>query len=128
MSTQTRNQVSHAKIEWKSVRERASQGPPLQLHTGMRLPKRAAPLLFTSLMNLTTLRAMSEHGEGISKRQLGIALAILGAVGFLAVLSIDLVDFGRQGGIGPAQSLALLLTAALSLIGLSLIPLGDAPA
>ncbi len=94
----------------------------------MRLSRRAAPLLFTSLMNLTTLRVMSEHDEGISKRQLGIALAIVGAVGFLAVLSIDLVDAGRPGGIGPAQSLALLLTAALSLIGLSLIPLGDAPA
>ena len=65
---------------------------------------------------------------GLSKRQFGIVLAILGAVGFLAILSIDVLDVGRQGGIGPAQSLALLLMAALTLIGLSLIPLGDAPA
>ncbi len=71
---------------------------------------------------------MSEPEEGLSKRQLGIVLAILGAVGFLAILSIDLLDVGRQGGIGPAQSLALLLMAVLTLIGLSLIPLGDAPA
>lgn len=71
---------------------------------------------------------MSESEEGVTKRQLGIALAVLGAVGFLAILSIDVLDAGRQGGIGPAQSLALLLTAALSLVGLSLIPLGDAPA
>ena len=56
---------------------------------------------------------MSEREESISKRQLGIGLAILGAVGFLAILSIDLLDVGREGGIGPAQSLALLLMAAL---------------
>ena len=71
---------------------------------------------------------MSESEAGLTKRQLGIVLAILGAVGFLAILSIDLLDVGRQGGIGPAQSLALLLMAVLTLIGLSLIPLGDAPA
>ncbi len=83
---------------------------------------------FTAPLNLTTLPAMSEPEEGLTKRQLGIVLAILGAVGFLAILSIDVLDVGRQGGIGPAQSLALLLMAALTLIGLSLIPLGDAPA
>ena len=88
----------------------------------------AAPLHFTSPLNLTTLPAMSENDAGMTKRQLGVVLAILGAVGFLAILSIDLLDVGRQGGIGPAQSLALLLMAALSLIGLSLLPLGDAPA
>ena len=71
---------------------------------------------------------MNECDEGITKRQLGFGLAVIGAVGFLAILSIDLLDVGRQGGIGPAQSLALLLMAALSLAGLSLIPLGDAPA
>ena len=71
---------------------------------------------------------MREPEEGLTKRQLGTVLAILGAVGFLAILSIDLLDVGRQGGIGPAQSLALLLSAALSLVGLSLIPLGDSPA
>ena len=83
---------------------------------------------FTWLRNLTTLPAMNECDEGITKRQLGIGLALLGAIGFLLILSIDLLDVGRQGGIGPAQSLALLLMAALALIGVSLIPLGDAPA
>jgi len=71
---------------------------------------------------------MSDCDEGISKRQLGFVLAAVGALGFLAILSIDLLDVGRQGGIGPAQSLALLLMAALALVGISLIPLGDAPA
>ena len=83
---------------------------------------------FTAPLNLTTLPVMSEPEAGLTKRQLGMVLAILGSVGFLAILSIDLLDVGRQGGIGPAQSMALLLMAALTLIGLSLIPLGDAPA
>ncbi|MCY3779852.1 MAG: hypothetical protein OXG78_06060 [Chloroflexi bacterium] len=64
----------------------------------------------------------------VTKRQLGIFLALLGAVGFLALLAIDIVDIGRQGGIGPAQGLALALMAATVIIGLTLIPLGDAPA
>ncbi len=83
---------------------------------------------FTAPLNLTTLPVMSEPEAGLTKRQLGMVLALLGSVGFLAILSIDLLDVGRQGGIGPAQSLALLLMAALTLIGLSLLPLGDAPA
>ena len=64
----------------------------------------------------------------ITKRQLGIFLALLGVAGFLALLAIDIVDAGRQGGIGPAQGLALALMAATIIIGLTLIPLGDAPA
>jgi len=64
----------------------------------------------------------------VTKRQLGIFLALFGAVSFLAILAIDIVDIGRQGGIGPAQSLALLLMLATVVIGLTLIPLGDAPA
>ena len=61
---------------------------------------------------------MSECDEGITKRQLGLGLAVIGGVGFLAILSIDVLDVGRQGGIGPAQSLALLLMAALALVGI----------
>ena len=71
---------------------------------------------------------MSEPDNGISKRQLGIGLAAFGAIGFLGILAIDVLDVGRQGGIGPAQSLALQLMVLVALIGLSLIPLGDAPA
>lgn len=111
-----------------AVRGWASQGSPLRIPTRMRSPSRLGLLHFTAPLNMTTLPAMSERDEGLTKRQLGIILAILGAVGFLAILSIDVLDVGRQGGIGPAQSLALLMMAALSLIGLSLIPLGDAPA
>lgn len=71
---------------------------------------------------------MDGRERAITKRQLGIFLALVGAVGFVGILLIDVVDVGRQGGIGPAQRLALALMATLAIIGLSLIPRGDAPA
>lgn len=71
---------------------------------------------------------MSEPDNGITKRQLGIGLAAFGVIGFLGILAIDILDVGRQGGIGPAQSLALQLMVLVAIMGLSLIPLGDAPA
>ena len=79
-------------------------------------------------MMLTKLGAMNRQDCGISKRQLGIFMALVGSIGFVAVLAIDIVDVGRQGGIGPAQFTALGLLAAGAVIGLTLIPLGDAPA
>ena len=88
----------------------------------------AAPPLFTAQFILTKLCAMDERERPITKRQLGIALAVIGVLGFLAILAIDVLDVGRQGGIGPAQSLALLVAAVTAIIGLTLIPLGDAPA
>lgn len=94
---------------------------------GHSIGARSAAALYSAAESDYT-RAMSENREGLTKRQLGIGLAIFGALGFLTILSIDLLDAGRQGGIGPAQSLALLLMAALTLVGISLIPLGDAPA
>lgn len=50
---------------------------------------------------------------------------VVGIVGFVAVLSVDILDAGREGGIGPAQRLALGLTLALVLLGLSLLPIKD---
>ena len=41
---------------------------------------------FTAPPNLTTLPAMSANDEGITKRQLGIGLVIVGCGGFLAIL------------------------------------------
>ena len=64
----------------------------------------------------------------VTKRQLGIALAATGIVGTLSVLAIDVFQMGRQGGIGPAQAFALFVMVVLLIIGLTLIPLGDAPA
>ena len=63
-----------------------------------------------------------------SKRQLGWLLLALGAMGAAGILAIDIIDAGREGGIGPAQRLALGSALALALLGLTLIPLGDDPA
>lgn len=64
----------------------------------------------------------------LSKRLLGILLLLIGVGGFAAILMIDILDVGREGGIGPSQRIALGVTAALALLGLSLIPLGSDPA
>lgn len=80
----------------------------------------AALILYTS--------SMFRRDFTFSKRQLGFILLLGGLAGFLAILSIDLLDIGREGGIGPMQQMALLGMAAAALLGLSLIPLGSDPA
>lgn len=64
----------------------------------------------------------------LTKRHLGLLLFIGGVLGFIGILAIDLLDAGREGGIGPAQQIALGLMATAALIGLTLIPLGNHPA
>jgi hypothetical protein len=64
----------------------------------------------------------------ITKRIVGIALTLLGLAMAGATMAVDLIGAGKWGGLGPAQQLAIVVGAALSLIGLSLIPLGDRPA
>jgi hypothetical protein len=63
-----------------------------------------------------------------TKRQIGFLLLIGGILAFAGIIGIDVLDAGREGGIGPAQQLALVVSAAAVLLGLSLIPLGDDPA
>lgn len=63
-----------------------------------------------------------------SKRALGVLLLIVGIGGFMAILAIDVLDVGRQGGIGPAQRFALGGMIAVAVLGLTLIPLGKRPA
>lgn len=55
-------------------------------------------------------------------------MLILGVLAFVAILSIDIVDFGRDGGIGPAQQIALGVSALIALVGLTLVPVGSQPA
>jgi hypothetical protein len=64
----------------------------------------------------------------ISKRQLGIMLLIIGFLGSVGILAIDVLSVGQQGGIGPAQAFALGIMVVIAIIGLTLIPLGDTPA
>lgn len=64
----------------------------------------------------------------LTKRHLGILLLLAGVVGFLGILAVDLLDIGREGGIGPTQQIALGLCVLVALVGLSLLPLGNDPA
>lgn len=66
--------------------------------------------------------------KSLTKRQLGLLMLLGGIMGFVAILAIDILDVGREGGIGPAQRIALGLMIAIALAGLTLIPLKDAPA
>lgn len=63
-----------------------------------------------------------------TKRQLGILLLLGGIGGFVAILGIDILDAGREGGIGPVQRVALGIMVLTAITGLTLIPLGDDPA
>lgn len=70
-------------------------------------------------------RVMLTNHFTLTKRLLGLLLLIVGIVGFVAVLSVDILDVGREGGIGPAQRIALGGAALIALIGLTLIPIRD---
>lgn len=64
----------------------------------------------------------------VTKRQLGIGMAAAGLLLVLGILAMDWIGAGNQAGIGPLQRLALLAAAALFVLGLTLIPLGNRPA
>ena len=70
-------------------------------------------------------RLMFRLNFTFTKRQLGFLLLIIGIVGFCTIIGIDVIDAGREGGVGPVQRVALLVMALTAVIGLSLIPLGD---
>jgi hypothetical protein len=68
------------------------------------------------------------HAFTVSKRLLGILLLLCSLAAIAGVLAIDVLDPTREGGIGPAQQMALLAAGLGALVGLSLIPLGARPA
>jgi len=71
---------------------------------------------------------MFKNDFTFTKRQLGMLMVAVGILGFAAILSIDIIQAGREGGIGPIQRIALGTMALTALIGLTLIPLGNDPA
>ena len=77
---------------------------------------------------LAILHIMFSNHYILTKRHLGIALLIVGSLAFIAIMLIDVLDVGREGGIGPAQRIALGASIGLALLGLTLIPLGNRPA
>lgn len=68
---------------------------------------------------------MFKHDFTFTKKQLGYLLVFVGVASALAILSIDVLSAGREGGIGPAQRMALGLAVAVAVVGLTLVPLGD---
>ena len=63
----------------------------------------------------------------ITKRQLGLGLALAGLAAILLPIVRDWLG-GGYAGIGPVQRLILIAGVLVFLLGLSLIPLGDRPA
>ncbi len=72
--------------------------------------------------------AMLSNHFTLTKRLLGLLMLIVGVAAFVAILSVDVLDVGRQGGIGPAQRIALGGAVVIALVGLTLIPIRDQPA
>ena len=64
----------------------------------------------------------------ITKRQLGLILASGGLLALIGVLAIDVMRAGAFEGIGPVQRMALVGAGLITVVGLSLIPLGNKPA
>lgn len=76
----------------------------------------------------TDLKHLLRDDYTVSKRQLGMLLLIIGGIAFIGLLLLDVIGGGREGGIGPTQQIAIALSALMTLIGATLIPLGDKPA
>ena len=61
----------------------------------------------------------------LTKRHFGALLLVGGVAAFVGILAIDLLDVGREGGIGPAQTIALAGSVFVALVGLTLLPIRD---
>ena len=61
----------------------------------------------------------------ITKRMVGIALALLGSAIVIGTFAVDAIGAGKWQGLGPAQKLTLAGGLTVALVGLSLIPLGN---
>lgn len=75
-----------------------------------------------------SLRNFFSDSFTFSKRLLGVVMLIAGVGGVVALLALDFITGTTDGGIGPAQRLAIGVMALVALVGLTLIPLGDKPA
>jgi hypothetical protein len=64
----------------------------------------------------------------MTKRMVGIALILLGAVLAAGFIGVDSIGAGNMEGIGPAQRFAIGAAVGIILVGITLIPLGNRPA
>jgi hypothetical protein len=59
---------------------------------------------------------------------LGLGFAAIGLLIIVGLFAIDLLRASDYQGIGPAQRIGLMAGAAILIVGLTLIPLGNRPA
>lgn len=64
----------------------------------------------------------------ITKRQLGLGFIAAGLVIGLGIAGVDFIGAGRSPEFGPTQRLGLGVAAAIILLGVTLLPLGQRPA
>jgi hypothetical protein len=64
----------------------------------------------------------------ITKRQLGIFIIALSAVGLVGIVAVDVLGAGQWSGLGPLQRLGIGLGCGAMIVGLILVRLGDRPA
>lgn len=64
----------------------------------------------------------------VTKRQLGIFVAVVGMAGSVAIFVVDRLGAGEWSGFGPLQQIGLGLGVSLLAIGLALVRVGDRPA
>jgi hypothetical protein len=64
----------------------------------------------------------------VTKRQLGIAVIIIGLLAILGGVAVDLTGAGRWAGFGPLQQVGIGLSLAAIAVGGILVRLGDRPA
>lgn len=64
----------------------------------------------------------------MTKRQLGIVFILIGLGGVTVLFIADFAGASQFDGVGPMQRLALGAGALITLVGLTLLPLGDRPA
>ncbi len=64
----------------------------------------------------------------ITKRQLGLLLLAGGLGTMILALAADIVRHGQWQGFGPYQQVGVAAGIVMTLLGLSLVPLGNRPA
>lgn len=64
----------------------------------------------------------------VTKRQLGLFLTFFGILLTLGIFAVEWFEAGNFQGIGPLQRIALIISLAILIVGITLIPLGNRPA
>jgi uncharacterized membrane protein (DUF4010 family) len=64
----------------------------------------------------------------VTKRQLGLFVVAISAVGMASIIAVDILGAGQWSGFGPLQRIGIGLGLSAVTVGLILIRLGDRPA